>query len=90
MEGPGDELATEERAKPTQTLHALREAAPDEAARARVADVLESLQAVRSAMETEHSPGAARASQQAQVHALLMSFEASLSALRLPGDLGAA
>src|SRR5580658_7704978 len=37
----------------TQTLYALREAAPDDESRARVADVLVSLQAVRSAMDAE-------------------------------------
>ena len=39
-----------------QALYALREAAPDEASRARLADTLASLQAVRSAMEAERAP----------------------------------
>ena len=56
--------------------------------RARVEDVLATLQAVRSAMNAEHGPGGATAPQRGRVHALLMSFEASLSALRSPGDYG--
>ena len=45
----------------SQTLYALREAAPDDEGRARVADVLVSLQAVRSAMDAERAPGGAGA-----------------------------
>ena len=41
-----------------QTLYALRESAPDEENRARAADALASLQAVRSAMDAERAPGA--------------------------------
>ena len=52
-----------------------------------VADVSDR-QAVRSAMNAEHGPGGATAPQRGRVHALLMSFEASLSALRSPGDYG--
>src|SRR5216683_2856108 len=44
-----------------QTLYALREAAPDDETRARVADALASLQAVRSAMDAERAPGGAGA-----------------------------
>ena len=44
-----------------QTLYALRESAPDEDARARVADTIASLQAVRSAIEAERAPGGAGA-----------------------------
>ena len=40
-----------------QELYALRETAPGEAERERVADVLASLQAVRSAMDAERAPG---------------------------------
>ena len=40
-----------------QELYALLETAPGEAERERVADVLASLQAVRSAMDAEHAPG---------------------------------
>jgi hypothetical protein len=65
-----------------QTLYALREAAPDDESRARVADVLVSLQAVRSAMDAERAPGGADA-QQAQVAGeRLAFFEISLRALR--------
>jgi hypothetical protein len=69
----------------TQALYALRETAPDEMQRARVADVLASLQAVRSAMDAERAQGGAGAPPGARVHDLLLSFEASLRALRSPG-----
>ena len=69
----------------TQTLYALQENAPGEMERAQVADVLASLQAVRSAMDAERAPGGAAAPQGARVHDLLASFEASLRALRSPG-----
>ena len=42
-----------------ETLYGLRETAPSEAERAYVADVLASLQAVRSAMDAERAPGGA-------------------------------
>ena len=80
MQRRADELA--------QTLYGMRETAPDETQRARVADVLVSLQAVRSAMEAERAPGGAGLSQGARVHGLLRSFEASLRALRSPGEYG--
>lgn len=69
-----------------ETLYALRETAPGETERARVTDVLASLQAVRSAMDAEHSPSGAGAQQGARIHDLLMSFDASLGALRAPED----
>ena len=72
-----------------QELYALRETAPGEAERERVADVLASLQAVRSAMDAERAPGGAGPEQGARVHALLLTFEASLRALRSPGEGGA-
>jgi hypothetical protein len=65
-----------------QTLYALREAAPDEDESARVANVLASLQAVRSAMEAERAPGGAGPQHTEIVRGRLMSFEASLRALR--------
>jgi hypothetical protein len=65
-----------------QTLYALREAAPNEDERARVADVLASLQAVRSAMDAERAPGGAGPQHAEIVRSRLMSFEASLRALR--------
>jgi hypothetical protein len=71
-------------------LYALREIAPGEAERERVADVLASLQAVRSAMDAERAPGGAGPEQGARVHALLLNFEASLRALRSPGEYGGA
>lgn len=61
-----------------ETLYELRETAPGEAERARVAGVLASLQAVRSAMAAERAPGGAGAQQSARVHDLLLAFEASL------------
>ena len=63
-----------------ETLYGLRETAPGEAERAYVADVLASLQAVRSAMDAERAPGGAGAQQSARVHDLLLAFEASLRA----------
>jgi hypothetical protein len=70
----------------TQTLYALREAAPDENERARVTDVLTSLQAVLSAMDAERAPGGAGARQAEVVRGRLSSFEASLRALRAPDE----
>ena len=72
-----------------QELYALLETAPGEAERERVADVLASLQAVRSAMDAERAPGEAGPEQGARVHDLLLTFEASLRALRSPGEDGA-
>jgi len=65
-----------------QALYALREAAPDEASKARVADALASLQAVRSAMEAERAPTGTDPQQAEVVRGRLASFEASLRALR--------
>ena len=65
-----------------QTLYALRESAPDEDNRARAADALASLQAVRSAMDAERAPGGAGAEYAEVVGSRLLSFEASLRALR--------
>jgi hypothetical protein len=69
-----------------QTLYALREAAPADDDRARVADVLHWLQAVRSGMAAERSPGGASERQAEVVRSHLLSFEAALRALRAPGD----
>jgi hypothetical protein len=66
----------------TQTLYALREAAPDDEGRARVADALASLQAVRSAMDAERAPGGADARQAEVARERLAFFEMSLRALR--------
>jgi hypothetical protein len=65
-----------------QTLYALREAAPDDEGRARVADVLASLQAVRSAMDAERAPGGVGAQQADVARERLAFFEMSLRALR--------
>jgi hypothetical protein len=65
-----------------QTLYALRESAPDEENRARAADALASLQAVRSAMDAERAPGGAGAEYAEVVRSRLRAFEASLRALR--------
>ena len=73
----------------TEDLYGLRETAPGEVERAQVADVLASLQAVRSAMDAERAPGGGGPSQGARVHGLLLSFEASLRKLRSPGEHGA-
>ena len=65
-----------------QNLYALREAAPDDDGRAKVANVLAALQAVRSAMDAERAPGGAAAGQAEVARQRLMSFETSLRALR--------
>ena len=67
-----------------QTLYAMREAAPSEDERARVADALRSLQAVRSAMDAERAPGGAGAGQAEVVRGRLFGFQAALRALRPP------
>ena len=69
-----------------QTLYALREAAPDEESRGRVADVLASLQAVRSAMDAERVPGRVDAQQAEVARERLAFFEASLRLLRGPNQ----
>jgi hypothetical protein len=73
----------------TQTLYALREVAPDAADQDRIADVLVSLQAVRSAMEAERAPGGAGPQQARVVSDRLYAFESSLRALRDSGQAGA-
>ena len=65
-----------------QTLYALREAAPDEERRARVADALTSLQAVRSAMDAERAPGGAGPLHADVVRDRMYTFETALRALR--------
>jgi hypothetical protein len=70
-----------------QTLYALREAAPNEEDRARVADVLASLQAVRSGMDAERAPGGASTRQAEVVSSRLQAFEAALRGLRAPDGM---
>ena len=65
-----------------QTLYALREGASDPGDQARIADVLASLQAVRSAMDAERAPGGASMQQADVVRSRLSGFESSLRALR--------
>ena len=65
-----------------QTLYTLREAAPDPEDQAGIADVLASLQAVRSAMDAERAPGGARQELAEVVRRRLYAFESSLRALR--------
>jgi len=66
-----------------RTLYALREEAPDDEARARVADVLTALQSVRSAMESERASGAVGGPGEEMVRSRLAAFEVSLRDLRL-------
>jgi hypothetical protein len=66
----------------TQTLYALREAAPDEDRRATVADALASLQAVRSAMDAERATGGPGGQHAEVVRDRMFSFDAALRALR--------
>ena len=66
----------------TQTLYALREAAPTEDERARADDVLASLQALQSATQTgDMSPGGLYSS---NLQTRLQYFQAALQALRGP------
>jgi hypothetical protein len=65
-----------------QTLYSLREAVPADGDRARIQDTLTSLQAVRSAMDAERTPGGADPRQAEVVRNRLYSFEMSLRALR--------
>ena len=69
-----------------QTLYALREAAPDEDARAGVADTLASLQAVRSALDAERAPGGAGPLHAQVVRDRMYAFEMALRALRSSGE----
>ena len=87
-ESPGAEarwVDTQRRADDlTQQLYRLRDSAPSGEDRLCVADVLASLQAVRSAMEATRTPGGASAQQRAPMSYLLQSFGESLRALRSP------
>ena len=65
-----------------RALYALREEAPDDESRARVADVLAALQATRSAMDSERASGVASAAGEEMVRSRLAAFEASLRTLR--------
>jgi hypothetical protein len=65
-----------------QTLYTLREEASDPEDQAAIADVLASLQAVRSAMDAERAPGGARPELTEVVRRRLYAFESSLRALR--------
>ena len=65
-----------------RALYALREEAPDEESRARVADVLAALQAARSAMDSERASGVVSVPGEEMVRSRLAAFEASLRTLR--------
>ncbi len=65
-----------------QALYRLRESAPNEDARMQVADVLGSLQAVRSAMTAERAPEGAPPGQAEVVRSRLFAFDAALRRLR--------
>ena len=69
-----------------QTLYAMREAAPDEDKRMRSDDVLAALQSVRSAMAAERGTDVSQVPPADLVRSRLMSFGASLQALREPDD----
>ncbi len=68
----------------SQELYSMRESAPDEDERARVADVLGSLQALRSAMEAERAPGGVGPEHAEVVRSRLFAFDSALQALRPP------
>jgi hypothetical protein len=65
-----------------RALYALREEAPDDESRARVADVLAALQAARSAMDSERASGVVSVPGEEMVRSRLAAFEASLRTLR--------
>lgn len=67
-----------------QLLYMLRESATDEQDRVRISNVLASLQAARSAMDTERAAGTADSSLAAVVRDRLAFFSASLRSLREP------
>jgi len=69
-----------------QALYAMREAAPDEDKRMRSDDVLVALQSVRSAMAAERGTDVSQVPPPDLVRSRLMSFGASLQALREPDD----
>jgi hypothetical protein len=71
-----------------QTLYRLREMAPGEAEAARVSDVLGTLQGLRAAINSEHSPSASGPPDHARVRSRLAFFEASLNELRRPTQNG--
>lgn len=91
-EGPGALYAADSAARWTdiqrraddlaQSLYRLRESAPDEDARMQVADVLGSLQAVRSAMTAERAPEGAPPGQSDVVRSRLSAFDSALRRLR--------
>jgi hypothetical protein len=70
-----------------QTLYGLRETVQDPADQARIADVLVSLQAVRSAMDAERTPGGASPNQAEVVRSRLYAFDLSVRALRGSGQV---
>ena len=65
-----------------RALYALREEAPDDESRARVADVLNALQAARSAMDSARASGVVSGPGEEIVRSRLAEFGASLSTLR--------
>jgi len=72
-----------------QELYRMRESAPGEEDRMRVEDALTALRALRSAMAEEQAAGAAGgpgSPEASMVRSRLMSFEASLRALREPNE----
>ena len=69
----------------TQKLYALRESAVDDDDRARVDDVLGTLQAVRSGMDAQRAPGGAGPEQAEVVRSRLVAFGQALAELR-PSD----
>ena len=68
-----------------QTFYGLQEAAPNDEQRARVADALGWLQAVRATMTAERGPEGVNYPPE-RVRSRLASFEAALRALRAPAD----
>ena len=66
----------------TQTLYRLRESAPNEEARMQVADVLDALHAVRSAMAAERAPGGALPGHAEVVRSRLFAFDSALRRFR--------
>ena len=65
-----------------RALYALREEAPDDESRARVADVLAALQAARSTMDSDRASGTASGAGEEMIRSRLAAFEASLRTLR--------
>jgi hypothetical protein len=68
----------------TQTLYAMREAAPTEERRGQVTDALDALEAVRYAVDADVSIRGETPEQSADLHSRLLALQSSLNEMRAP------